>query len=359
MVSDDFAPDGGNDTKPLVQYMTLRGNVFVQGSAQANHYKIWAMYNDEASGNHNVTFDLTAVYNTVITMPGVDAIFIQVDNGDGTPMRVKASNNIIAGTKQPIFVSTNKPGIVSGSSNWLQTGADTSGLTESIFGAQPGFANADALDFALSVDSGCFGTANALNCSLLPTAEYYKNEVTTQECRARATARDVGAFERTTVGPGSSNHSCGHNIICRPWLKSDDGPSVRHHQGLTGADGRGWALAGGERPHLFLNEDYATTATQIRSSTDADRSHYDFVWAASPSLMSAWTSLPAAAKPLLSWYLPYSRDITPAECRLGSDAHGSDSKCIRGRNITWYQQNQKDWIMCDWPRPPTADSLAR
>jgi hypothetical protein len=50
--------------------MTLRGNVFVQGTTQANHYKIWAMYNDEAPGNHNVTFDLTAEYNTVIAMPG-------------------------------------------------------------------------------------------------------------------------------------------------------------------------------------------------------------------------------------------------------------------------------------------------
>ena len=66
MVSDDFAPDGGNDTRPSVQSMLLRGNVFVQGNTPANHYKIWAMLNDEAPGNRNVSFELTAVYNTCV-----------------------------------------------------------------------------------------------------------------------------------------------------------------------------------------------------------------------------------------------------------------------------------------------------
>jgi hypothetical protein len=145
-------------------------------------------------------------------------------------MRVHASNNIIAGTKQPLAVSSSKPGVsisVSGNNNWMQTGAQTAGLRGSIFGAHPGFADPDRFNFRLSLAS-CIGAAAQTtgNSSLLPTAEYYKDELTTQECRARVSARDLGAFEHTTAGP-SSNKSCGQtNVLCflktlvkQPWIQ--------------------------------------------------------------------------------------------------------------------------------------------
>ena len=140
----------------------------------------------------------------VVTNPEVDAIFIQVDNSDGTPMRVHASNNIVAGTKQPIFVAKSdlSSAIVSGSNNWLSTGADPHGLVKSTFGSDPGFTDPQSFDFSLAPGSGCIGTADEADRTAPPTAEYYRNEVTVEECRPRKTARDVGAFEHTTVGPG-------------------------------------------------------------------------------------------------------------------------------------------------------------
>ena len=48
--------------------------------------------------------------------------------------------------------------------------------------------------------------------------------------------------------------------------------------------------------------------------------------------------------------MPYSRDISPAECRLGSSGSGD---CVKGRNISWYEAHQRDWVLykCDQKTP--------
>ena len=92
------------------------------------------------------------------------------------------------------------------------------------------------------------------------------------------------------------------------------------------------------------------TASQIRQLAQPGSDRYRFVWGASPALMPAWTSLPASIRPILSWYMPYSRDISPAECRLGSSGGGD---CVKGRNISWYEAHQRDWVLyqCDQRTP--------
>ena len=104
-------------------------------------------------------------------------------------------------------------------------------------------------------------------------------------------------------------------------------------------------------PTLFLNEDYSVSAAQIEDLGRDKKPRYTFVWGASPALMPAWTSLPAAVRPSLSWYMPYSRDISPVSCRLG--APGAQGGCVRGHNISWYEKHRRSWVLrkCDRTTP--------
>jgi MYXO-CTERM domain-containing protein len=196
MTSDDYA---SNPVGSLTQTMTLRGNVIIQTASQANDSQIWAIYNDEASGSP-VSFSVTALYNTVVGAGG-HAAFLHVSNADGTQMTASVSDNLIAGTSQPILVEDSGHADVSGTHNWIQTGADGTGLSGTITGASPGFNAPAGDDFTLAAGSACIGAADA-TVTGLPTDEYYQNETVTRLYRVRAAAKDVGAFEHDTTGPG-------------------------------------------------------------------------------------------------------------------------------------------------------------
>ena len=196
MTSDDYA---NAKTGSLVQSMTLRGNVVIESANQANQGQIWAVYNDEASGSP-VSFSITALYNTVVG-DGAHTAFIHVSNADSTTMSAKVSDNIISGTSQPILVEDGAHATVTGKNNWLQTGAAPSGLTGTVFGAAPGFADAASDDFTPASGSPCIGAADT-SVGGLPTDEYYQNETVTRMYRVRASASDIGAFEHATAGSG-------------------------------------------------------------------------------------------------------------------------------------------------------------
>jgi MYXO-CTERM domain-containing protein len=196
MTSDDYA---NNPTGSLLQSMTLRGNVIVQGATQANDSQLFAVYNDEASGSP-VSFSVTALYNTVVGAGG-HAAFVHLSNADATNMTGQLSNNIISGTSQPVLVEDTASASVSGNNNWLETGADTTSLSGSIVGDSPGFTNAAGDDFTLAAGSACIGAADTAVPDP-PTAEYYENEVVSCMYRVRLAALDLGAFEHDTTGPG-------------------------------------------------------------------------------------------------------------------------------------------------------------
>ncbi len=204
MTSDDYA---NSPVGSLTQTMTLRGNVIIETSAQANTSQIWAMYNDEASGSP-VTFAVKALYNTVIGAGG-HAAFLHLSNADGTTMSAEVDDNIVSGTSQPILVEDAAHATLTGKNNWFQTGASgTTGLTGSVLGTAPGFNGAATQDFTLAAGSACIGAANT-GVGGLPTDEYYENETLTRMYRARATAMDLGAFEHTTTGPGIGPYGAG------------------------------------------------------------------------------------------------------------------------------------------------------
>jgi MYXO-CTERM domain-containing protein len=203
MTSDDYA---NNPTGSLVQKMTLRGNVIVQGAGQANNSQLWAIYNDEASGSP-VSFSVTALYNTVVGAGG-HAAFIHVSNADSTQMTATLSNNVISGTSVAVLVEDASHATVSGKSNWIQSGAAAPGLSGSVSGASPGFNGAASDDFTLAAGSACIGAADT-SVPGLPTKEYYKDEMVTDEYRVRSAANDIGAFEHDTAGPGVGPYTSG------------------------------------------------------------------------------------------------------------------------------------------------------
>ena len=262
MTSDDYA---NNPTGSLTQSMTLRGNVFIEASTQANTGQIWALYNDEASGSP-VSFAVTALYNTVIGA-GAHAAFLHLSNADATRMSAVVDDNIVSGTSQPILVEDGTHATVTGTNNWLQTGATLtglSGITGSIFGSSPGFAGAATQNYELASGSACIGAASTAPTGP-PTSEYFQNETVTRMRRARATALDVGAFEHTTSGPGIGPYGADGGVTGAPdaggamdatvtgggdasVTGADGGPSSSGSSGGgpgSGDDGGGTIAAGG------------------------------------------------------------------------------------------------------------------
>lgn len=190
MTDDDFSGTG-----PFSQSMTLRGNVFVQHPSPANHSQVIAMYNDGALPN--LTLSARAIHNTLIGNGGF-AAFVHMSNADGTQMTLEESNNIIFGTTQPVLIETTAAASVTGRNNWLQTNAAIGTLSASVQSSSPGFKNRAANDFTLAPGSACVGMASGTVYGL-PGREYFKDEVTNRLWRVRATARDIGAFESTTI----------------------------------------------------------------------------------------------------------------------------------------------------------------
>ena len=190
MTDDDFSGAGS-----FAQTMTLRGNVFIQNKLPGNHSQVVAIYND--AGLAGLTLGLRMLYNTFVGV-NTNSALVHVSNADGTRMTAEISDNIIYGTKTPVLIEDAAAATVGGISNWIQTNANASPLTGSVQSAAPGFRNPALQDYTLSSGSVCIGSASAVYG--LPGREYFQNELTNRQWRARSTARDLGAFESTTSG---------------------------------------------------------------------------------------------------------------------------------------------------------------
>jgi hypothetical protein len=197
MSDDDFS----GSTGPLVETMTLRGNVFVQNSHPGNHSQVVALYND--AGLANLTLSLHMLYNTFVGV-NTNSALVHVSNADGTQMTAEISDNIIYGTKTPVLIEDTNAAVVTGVNNWIQTNADQGTLAGSVLSSSPGFRNSAAQDYTLSTGSACVGTASG-SVFGLPGKEYFQNEITNRSWRIRDSAWDLGAFESANtnraVGP--------------------------------------------------------------------------------------------------------------------------------------------------------------
>ncbi len=114
-------------------------------------------------------------------------------------MRGELFNNVIVGSSAITAVRVPINGSFVGSKNWVPTGAAVaSTITGTIFGAAPGFLGAS---YRLGPGSAAIGAADESIIGL-PDREYFENEVISRMFRPRTTARDLGAFESTTIGSG-------------------------------------------------------------------------------------------------------------------------------------------------------------
>jgi hypothetical protein len=191
--------DDNDDSGPRTQTMTLRGNVIVQGDDQANGSQVVAVFND--AGVSDLTLDVRLLYNTFVGNGGRAAL-VHLSNEDGTRMNAVLENNIIFGTDRPTIVDDTAAGTLTGTNNWLMTGADDTGLADSVFGDDPGFSDLATLDFSLGAGSSAIGAALSTVADL-PDREYFRNEVEARMYRVRSSASDIGAFESTTTGDGT------------------------------------------------------------------------------------------------------------------------------------------------------------
>ena len=194
MTDDDYDGSG-----TFTQNMIFRGNVIVQGTTQSNSSQIIAVYNDARAAG--LTLNVTLLHNTFVGPTGGRAALVHLSNADGTTMNAELENNIIVGTSAATHVEMTSVGKVTGTHNWLPTGADATGLAVTVFGANPGFTNAAQDDFTLASGSPAVGAAMALPTGA-PDHEYFRDETVTRMYRLRATAHDLGAFESTTTGGG-------------------------------------------------------------------------------------------------------------------------------------------------------------
>jgi hypothetical protein len=198
---DLMSDDDYTGTGPYTQLLILRGNVIVQNNSPGNHSQVIVLFND--SSVPNLTLNLQAMYNTFIGTYG-SSQFVHLANADGTVMTAQISDNIISGTTVPYHIENSSSGSVTGFNNWLPLNAVPGALTNAVQTASPGFRDPVMEDYHLAAGSACIGAANATIYGL-PGKEYYYNEITNRLWRPRAAARDIGAFESTSmdipVGP--------------------------------------------------------------------------------------------------------------------------------------------------------------
>lgn len=207
----------------------------MQGTTQSNDSQVIAVYNDaQAAG---LTLNVTLLYNTFVGPSGGRAALVHLSNADGTVMSAELDDNLLVGTTAATHVEMTSVGQVTGTHNWLPTGADATGLQATVFGATPGFTNAAQGDYTLAAGSTAIGAALS-PATGAPDHEYYRDETVTRMYRLRASAKDVGAFESTTTGPGA-----GPTGGVTPG--QDAGAGGSGAGGAAGRSGTGGAAGGG------------------------------------------------------------------------------------------------------------------
>jgi len=144
---------------------------------------------------------------------------VQVRNDTLANAQINFSNNIIAGQHDyfSLFANSNNSNIsITGTKNWFATGTSVTGLTNSLFGADPVFTNLANGNFSLGAGSPGKGVAD-LTVTSKPSAETYfqGSAITVQPSaanisnttwkllhRIRSVASDIGAFDSSTTGTG-------------------------------------------------------------------------------------------------------------------------------------------------------------
>jgi MYXO-CTERM domain-containing protein len=306
--------DDDNDGSPSAQNMTFRGNVVVQGSTQSNNSQVIAVYND--AGASNLKLNVNLLYNTFVGNGG-HAALVHLSNADSTTMSASLSNNIVFGTNTPVLVEDNAHASVSGSNNWLVTGATATGLTGSVFGSDPGFKNAAQSDYTLVAGSPAVGAALD-SVSGLPVSEYYRDETVKCSYRQRLSAKDIGAFESSTQGSAIGPHATGAGGTTGAGGAASGGVA-------SGGAANGGALGTGGTPQVSVATGGAASGPILSSASPASGGAQT---GGSPAVGSS-SQLAASATPQTASNAPAPRsDSGGCGCALPGRSSGSVSGAI-------------------------------
>ena len=166
-----LAGDGSGDQGEAL----LVGNIVVKSpsSAQQTHF---VRFEDGRGGT------LRMLYNTLVGQPRNVLVSSQASQNI-------LANNIFYGGAT-VFAGT---GGASGSHNWMGSGRDVAGLTASVRGAAPGFANANAGDYRLGQGSACIDGASA--AAAAPPEVQFAPPHAAAPRSVQGRAPDIGALE--------------------------------------------------------------------------------------------------------------------------------------------------------------------
>jgi hypothetical protein len=175
--------------------------VLIQGRTGGNNSKIIEIFRAQGSPGDGKSMHVNLEYNTFIGNGRSGSAKVVNLSNDTIDITTSLNNNIIVDTAFATHVDdpARSNWSITGSHNWVETGTNTDGLTNTSHGADAGFEK----DFHLSSTSVALNTANSSPAA--PKHELFLDQERHIFWRNRSTANDPGAFEHgnsaALVGP--------------------------------------------------------------------------------------------------------------------------------------------------------------
>lgn len=158
---------------PIVQTLTLLGNLIIEGQSPENDAQVLTMYNDYRWPR--TTMRINMFHNTFIGNGKNEALVHLTDSGIDA-QDVCLYNNIFWGNHIPIRADIAGGIKVDARNNWWPVGHDYSGsqayMSASVIGETPGFVSPSTGDYRLLVSSPCRGKADA-KLGMQPEFEFF------------------------------------------------------------------------------------------------------------------------------------------------------------------------------------------
>ena len=198
----DYRLDGTSGLT-FSQTLTLKGNIIIQTREALNDAQVFVMYYD---GNRTNSIDMriNMYYNTFVGF-GDNAALIHATDSSIHGQSAYLYNNIFYGNHRPFRLDTTNNVHMESRNNWWPDGYDYSSysayMSDSHFGASPGFVDPSHGDYSLTASSDLINSANTSICEL-PVFQLSSSHENLNYIQ-RASAFDLGAIETTEAEPDS------------------------------------------------------------------------------------------------------------------------------------------------------------
>ena len=179
----------------LHSMLNILGSLIIQ-KPNGGVSKWFTLYNSDPMDNQD--YEINLYYNTLIGNDQVSEVVQFTDSGLRT-QKAKLYNNIIYKNKR-VFQFDTTSGVTAETKNnwWSGSASDYSAyasyMSDSIFGANPGFNNPANKDYTLTENAAVINKANS-TFGKIPEYEIYSDANGKLRHKARSSAKDLGAFE--------------------------------------------------------------------------------------------------------------------------------------------------------------------